>query len=136
MANIKELKKRIKSTKSTLKITSAMKLVSAAKLSKAQGRITEFKPYSSELDKTVRMASSLVEDYSHEYLKENKEVNKAIILVVSSEKGLCGGYNAQLFKRVKRFIADTNEEIEYFFIGKKSRFFFVLRLKRFMSVIG
>lgn len=119
MANIKELKKRIKSTKSTLKITSAMKLVSAAKLSKAQGRITEFKPYSSELDKTVRMASTLVEDYSHEYLKENKEVNKAILLVVSSEKGLCGGYNAQLFKKVKKFMAETNEEIEYFFIGKK-----------------
>lgn len=119
MANIKELKKRIKSTKSTLKITSAMKLVSAAKLSKAQGRIQDFKPYSSELDKTVRMASSLVENYSHEYLKENKEVNKAIVLVVSSEKGLCGGYNAQLFKKIKQTMSETEDELEFVFIGKK-----------------
>ena len=61
MANIKELKVRIGSTKSTLKITSAMKLVSAAKLSKAQNRITGFKPYSSELDNTVRVAAALAE---------------------------------------------------------------------------
>lgn len=119
MANIKELKKRIKSTTSTLKITSAMKLVSAAKLSKAQGRIMDFKPYSSELDKTVRMASSLVENYTHEYLEENKEVNKAVLLIVSSEKGLCGGYNSQLFKKVKNFIATSGEEVDCYFIGKK-----------------
>ena len=100
MANIKDLKIRIKSTKNTFKITSAMKLVSAAKLSKAQGRIANFKPYSSELESTVRMASSLVENYSHEYLKENKEAKKSIVLVVSSNKGLCGGYNAQLYKRI------------------------------------
>jgi F-type H+-transporting ATPase subunit gamma len=119
MANIKELKKRIKSTKGTLKITSAMKLVSAAKLSKAQARIQDFKPYSSELENTVRMASSLVENYSHEYLKENKKVNKAIVLVVSSEKGLCGGYNAQLFKKIKQTMSNTDEELEFVFIGKK-----------------
>lgn len=119
MANIKELKKRIKSTKGTLKITSAMKLVSAAKLSKAQARIQDFKPYSSELENTVRMASSLVENYTHEYLKENKKVNKAIVLVVSSEKGLCGGYNAQLFKKIKQTMSNTDEELEFVFIGKK-----------------
>jgi F-type H+-transporting ATPase subunit gamma len=119
MANIKELKKRIKSTKGTLKITSAMKLVSAAKLSKAQARIQDFKPYSSELESTVRMASSLVENYSHDYLNENKEVKKAIVLVISSEKGLCGGYNAQLFKKIKQTISSTDEELEFVFIGKK-----------------
>ena len=73
MANIKELKVRIGSTKSTLKITSAMKLVSAAKLSKAQNRIQGFKPYSSELDSTIRVASALVENYSHEYLTQNTD---------------------------------------------------------------
>jgi F-type H+-transporting ATPase subunit gamma len=119
MANIKELKKRIKSTKGTLKITSAMKLVSAAKLSKAQGRIQAFKPYSSELESTVRMASSLVENYSHDYLNENKEVNKALVLVISSEKGLCGGYNAQIFKKIKQKMSKTDEELEFVFIGKK-----------------
>lgn len=121
MANIKELKKRIKSTKSTLKITSAMKLVSAAKLSKAQAKITAFKPYSSELDKTVRIASSLAENYTHEYLKENTESNKSIVLVISSEKGLCGGYNTQLSKKVKSFAQSKagEEEFEFYFIGRK-----------------
>ena len=119
MANIKDLKVRIKSTKSTLKITSAMKLVSAAKLSKAQGRIANFKPYSSELDSTVRMASSLVENYTHEYLKENTEAKKSILLVVSSEKGLCGGYNSQLFKKVMNFSSSVSEKVEYQFVGKK-----------------
>jgi F-type H+-transporting ATPase subunit gamma len=119
MANIKDLKIRIKSTKNTFKITSAMKLVSAAKLSKAQGRIANFKPYSSELESTVRMASSLVENYSHEYLKENKEAKKSIVLVVSSNKGLCGGYNAQLYKRILKLKENSAENFEFYFIGKK-----------------
>ena len=119
MANIKELKVRIKSTTSTLKITSAMKLVSAAKLSKAQGRIANFKPYSSELESTVRMASALVENYTHEYLEESTEAKKSVLLIVSSEKGLCGGYNAQLFKKIKKFTEKTGEEFDYYFIGKK-----------------
>ncbi|MCO4752934.1 MAG: ATP synthase F1 subunit gamma [Bacteriovoracaceae bacterium] len=119
MANIKELKKRIKSTKSTLKITSAMKLVSAAKLAKAQARIQGFKPYSNELDKTVRTASALAKDYSHEFLKESDN-KTAAILIVSSEKGLCGGYNSQLFKQVKRFMSDNKDmNIKFYFIGRK-----------------
>lgn len=119
MANIKDLKVRINSTKSTLKITSAMKLVSAAKLSKAQHRIQGFKPYSSELDATIRVASALVDNYSHSYLTEQSS-KKVGILIVSSEKGLCGSYNSSLYKKVKAF-ADANPdyEIEYYFIGRK-----------------
>lgn len=121
MANIKDLKVRIQSTKNTLKITSAMKLVSAAKLAKAQAKIMGFKPYSVELDKTVRIASALAENYSHEYLSESNS-NKAILLVVSSEKGLCGGYNSQLFKTVKSFLDENNDkETKCYFIGKKVR---------------
>ncbi len=119
MANIKELKVRIGSTKSTLKITSAMKLVSAAKLSKAQGRIQGFKPYSSELDKTVRVAAALAENYSHEYLKESASKNAAI-LIISSDKGLCGSYNSSLYKKVKNFVqGDEDTNYKLFFIGRK-----------------
>jgi len=119
MANIKELKVKIGSTKSTLKITSAMKLVSAAKLSKAQGRIQGFKPYSSELDKTVRVAAALAENYSHEYLKESTSKNAAI-LIISSDKGLCGGYNSQLSKKIRNFVNDSEDtNFKFFFIGKK-----------------
>ncbi len=119
MANIKDLKVRIKSTASTLKITSAMKLVSAAKLSKAQARIMGFKPYSIELDKTVRIASALADGYSHEYL-EGSDSKKAILLIISSEKGLCGGYNSQLFKKVKAHLNENSDkDIKCYFIGKK-----------------
>lgn len=119
MANIKDLKVRIGSTKSTLKITSAMKLVSAAKLSKAQNRIMGFRPYSDELDKTVKVASALAENYSHEYLEEGESKNAAI-LIISSDKGLCGSYNSSLYKKVKSVIEENNEtHYELFFIGRK-----------------
>lgn len=122
MANIKELKKRIQSTKSTLKITTAMKLVSAAKLARAQSRIQGFRPYSTELERTVHVCAALAENYSHSYLKENSKNNKSIILIVSSDRGLCGGYNSQLFKKVKNFVASRpHEKFEFRFIGKKVR---------------
>ena len=103
MANIKELKKKIKSTKGTLKITQAMKLVSAAKLNKAQQAIQTTRPYAGELEETIKTVSALVENYEHEYLKEN-DSNKAALLVFSANKGLCGGYNSQLAKKVRLFL--------------------------------
>lgn len=121
MANIKDLKKRIKSTKNTFKITSAMKLVSAAKLAKVQGKILGFKPYSQELDQTVRTVAALSSDYQHEFLAEKKDNNRSVLLVVSSDKGLCGSYNSQLYKRVKNFLATTTEDVRVYFIGKKVR---------------
>lgn len=119
MANIKELKVRIKSTKSTLKITSAMKLVSAAKLSKAQAKIQGFKPYSNELDNTVRIAAALAQNYSHRYL-EGSNNSKTAILVISSNKGLCGGYNSQLYKQIKNYVdSKKDQECEFYFVGRK-----------------
>lgn len=120
MANIKDLKKKIKSTKSTLKITSAMKLVSAAKLNRAQIAITNARPYATELEETIKVISALVEHYSHPYLQE-KESKKAILLVISANKGLCGGYNTQLGRKVKLFLKETDLELELCYIGKKVR---------------
>ena len=120
MANIKELKKKIKSTKSTSKITQAMKLVSAAKLAKAQNNILNSRPYARELESTIKVVSALVQDYDHEYLHE-KENNKAVLLVISSDKGLCGSYNSQLAKKVRRFLDETELDVKVYFIGKKVR---------------
>ena len=121
MANIKELKKKIKSTKGTFKITKAMKLVSAAKLNKAQVRILGLRPYSVELEETVRTVSALASNYSNEYFLP-KDNNKAVVLVISSDKGLCGGYNSSLAKSVRRFTAEhKDEDLKFFFIGKKVR---------------
>lgn len=121
MANIKDLKKKIKSTKGTLKITKAMKLVSASKLNKAQVRILGLRPYSSELEGTVRTVSALAQNYTNVYFtpKENK---KAVVLVISSDKGLCGGYNSTLAKTIRRFVQEHKEEdLKFYWIGKKVR---------------
>ena len=121
MANIKELKKKIKSTKGTLKITTAMKLVSAAKLSKAQQAIQSSRPYAEELENTIKTISALVQNYNHPYLKVDAENKRAALLVISSNKGLCGGYNSQLAKAVRNFLAETELDVKVYFIGKKVR---------------
>lgn len=121
MANIKDLKKKIKSTKGTLKITKAMKLVSASKLNKAQVRILGLRPYSTELEETVRTVSALATNYTNEYFT-TKENNKSVVLVISSDKGLCGGYNSMLAKTVRRFVSENkDEDLKFFYIGKKVR---------------
>lgn len=123
MANIKELKKKIKSTKGTLKITQAMKLVSAAKLNKAQQAIQTTRPYATELNETIKAVSALVENYNHQYFNES-ENKQAIILVISANKGLCGGYNSQLAKHVRKEVAEkteAGEDIKVVYIGKKVR---------------
>ena len=120
MANIKDLKKKIRSTKGTLKITQAMKLVSAAKLNRAQIAIQSSRPYAQELEDLIKTISALSLGYEHDYLKKGKS-EKSVLLVISSDKGLCGGYNSQLAKKVRGFIAATEEEIEVRFIGKKVR---------------
>ena len=78
MANIKDLKKKIKSTKGTYKITKAMKLVSAAKLNKAQIRILGLRPYSTELEGTVRTVSALAQDYSNDYFLPKENIFKVV----------------------------------------------------------
>ncbi len=119
MANIKDLKKKIKSTKGTLKITSAMKLVSAAKLARAQQAIQSSRPYANELELTIKTISALVENYTHKYLEDNGNTQTEALLVISSNKGLCGGYNAQLTKELRKYLAQTDKKVKVFFIGKK-----------------
>lgn len=117
MANIKELKNKIKSTKGTLKITTAMKLVAAAKLNKAQTAILQARPYSQELENIIKVAAALSENFSHPYFEENMS-ERRLLVVISSNKGLCGGYNGNLAKAVKSFLYD-NPEAEVAFVGKK-----------------
>lgn len=96
-----------------------MKLVSASKLNKAQVRILGLRPYSSELENTVRTVSALAQNYSNEYFQQ-KDNNKSVVLVISSDKGLCGGYNTQLAKTVRRFVeGKKDEDLKFFWIGKR-----------------
>lgn len=119
MANIKDLKKKIKSTKSTHKITKAMKLVSAAKLAKAQSRILSLKPYSEELQKTVKKMTAVVSGYSNPLLHETQTAHSTL-LVISSDKGLCGSYNSGLAKKIRLFLKENSHlSFKISFIGKK-----------------
>jgi F-type H+-transporting ATPase subunit gamma len=120
MANIKDLKTKIKSTKGTLKITTAMKLVSAAKLNRAQQAIQSSRPYALELEGTIKTISALVKGYSHKYL-ESSDNKQVAVLVVSSDKGLCGGYNSQLAKCIRNFCSENDSEldIKLHFFGRK-----------------
>ena len=122
MANIKDLKKKIKSTKGTLKITTAMKLVSAAKLAKAQEAIVNSRPYAKELENFIKTISALVQNYKHPYLKSNRS-SHAIVLVIASDRGLCAGYNSQLAKAIRCYTERNSDNMNYkfVFIGKKVR---------------
>lgn len=123
MANIKDLKVKIKSTKGTLKITTAMKLVSAAKLNRAQIAIQSSRPYASELENTIKTISALVKDYDHPYLKENPENKQTALIVMAGNKGLCGGYNSAVAKKVRLFLKETDLDCKVYFVGKKGRDF-------------
>ena len=121
MANIKDLKKKIKSTKGTLKITTAMKLVSAAKLSKAQAAIHNSRPYAEELENTIKTVSALAKDYAHPFLQESSDNKMDALLLISSNKGLCGSYNSALIKEVRHFVKNRGREVKVYFIGRKGK---------------
>ena len=119
MANLKELRNRITSIGSTMKITSAMKMVSAAKLKKAQDAIVQMRPYSSKLTEILQKASSTL-DSSENVYGEVKEGNKTRLVVITSNRGLCGGFNSSVVKKAKAYIESNDEDISIASIGKKA----------------
>ncbi len=119
MANLKELRNRITSIGSTMKITSAMKMVSAAKLKKAQDAIVQMRPYSSKLTEILQKASSTLDSSENAY-GEVKEGNKTRLVVITSNRGLCGGFNSSVVKKAKAYMLDNDEEISIASIGKKA----------------
>lgn len=119
MANLKELRNRITSIGSTMKITSAMKMVSAAKLKKAQDAIVQMRPYASKLTEILQKASSTL-DASENAYGEEREGNKTRLVVITSNRGLCGGFNSSVVKRAKAYIAESGEDVSIAAIGKKA----------------
>ncbi len=107
MAGLKEVRERIKSVKSTQQITKAMKLVSASKLKKAQDRIVKMRPYSAKLQDVLSniMGNVNVGELSLSYNIE-RPVNRVLLVIVTSDRGLCGGFNSNLIKTAKKL---TNE---------------------------
>ncbi len=121
MANLKEIRNRITSIKSTMQITSAMKMVSAAKLKKAQDAITAMRPYSSKLTELLQNLSATLDSDTGGAYSTQREVSKVLLVVVTSNRGLCGGFNSSITKQVQKTVNDkySNVEIELLAIGKK-----------------
>jgi F-type H+-transporting ATPase subunit gamma len=122
MANIKELKKKIKSTKGTWKITQAMKLVSAAKLRKAQQQILNVRPYAQSLLKVIaNIAASNKID--HPLLKRVDQPKRILLMVLTSDRGLCGAFNSNINKFTENYARQNQSKFEvmdYLFIGKRA----------------
>ena len=126
MANLKEIRNRITSVGSTMQITSAMKMVSAAKLKRAQDAITQMRPYANKLTELlVNLSSSLDSAEGGEFSSE-RVINNVLLVPITSNRGLCGGFNANIIKQTTSLIREdfAAKNVSILSIGKKSSEYF------------
>ncbi len=127
---LKEVRERIKSVNSTMQVTSAMKMVAAAKLKKAQDNIVRFRPYAYRLNQMLINIISNLDGDVNSKLGEERDVNKALIVVVTSNRGLCGAFNANIIKQAEILIHTDfkhlaeNGNLDILCIGKKGNEYF------------
>ena len=126
MANLKEIRSRISSVGSTMQITSAMKMVSAAKLKRAQDAILQMRPYANKLTELlVNLSSSLDSSDGGDFSSE-REISNVLLVPITSNRGLCGGFNANIIKQTLNLIRNHYEgkDVSILSIGKKSSEYF------------
>ena len=120
MANLKEIRNRIVSVSSTMQITSAMKMVSAAKLKKAQDAITSMRPYASKLNNLIQNLSSSLEPDMNSPFVSVREKNSILLVAITSNRGLCGAFNSNVIKKTSRLVEEfSNKKVSLITIGKK-----------------
>ena len=122
MANLKEIRLRITSVGSTMQITSAMKMVSAAKLKRAQDAIVQMRPYANKLTELLENLSASLDSSDGGIYSLEREIKNVLLVTVTSNRGLCGGFNAYIMKKAKALINDeyANANVGILSIGKKS----------------
>ncbi|MEM6514892.1 MAG: ATP synthase F1 subunit gamma [Bacteroidota bacterium] len=122
MANLKEIRSRISSVSSTMQITSAMKMVSAAKLKKAQDAITAMRPYADKLTELLQNLSATLDEDSGSKFSEQRPVKKVLIVAITSNRGLCGAFNSNIVKEVSKRATNiyANQDVSFVTIGKKA----------------
>jgi F-type H+-transporting ATPase subunit gamma len=122
MANLKEIRSRIKSVGSTMQITSAMKMVSAAKLKRAQDAIIKIRPYANKLTELLESLSTSLDSSNGGAYSQSREIKKVLLVTITSNRGLCGGFNAYIIKKAKSLIKEeySDATISILSIGKKS----------------
>ncbi|MBN09376.1 MAG: ATP synthase F1 subunit gamma [Flavobacteriaceae bacterium] len=120
MSNLKEIRNRIASVSSTMQITSAMKMVSAAKLKKATDAILQMRPYSNKLTELIKNLNNSFEKMEDNPYAVIRSTNKTLIIAITSNRGLCGAFNSSIIKVVKEIQNDKNEnDVSIMSIGKK-----------------
>jgi F-type H+-transporting ATPase subunit gamma len=125
MANLLDIRRRIKSVKNTQQVTKAMKMVSAAKLRRATDRVINARPFADKMREMLKnLASQTAEDFHHPLLDARGD-QRYRVFVITADKGLCGGFNANLIKATQVFLkGHADKEIELVTIGRKGRDFF------------
>lgn len=127
MATLREIRRRIASVRSTQQITKAMKMVAAARLRKAQEKALSLRPYAEKLDEMVRHLMANVENH-HDPLLQIRPVEKVLVVIVTADRGLCGGFNSNVIRESVRTIQSINEkEIQVYPVGRKSKEYFAKR---------
>ncbi|MDC8005048.1 ATP synthase F1 subunit gamma [Aureisphaera galaxeae] len=121
MANLKEIRNRISSVGSTMQITSAMKMVSAAKLKKAQDAITAMRPYADTLTALLQNLSATLDGDSGSKFADQREVNKVLVVAITSNRGLAGAFNSNIVKEANRSVQETyaGKQVDFVTLGKK-----------------
>ena len=120
MANLKEIRNRITSVQSTMQITSAMKMVSAAKLKKAQDAIVAMRPYAEKLTELIQNLSTVLEGEIGEEYTKVKDTNKVLVVAITSNRGLCGAFNSNIIKQTNLLVEQyKGKQVDVFCIGKK-----------------
>ena len=120
MANLKEIRNRITSVSSTMQITSAMKMVSAAKLKKAQDAITAMRPYAEKLTELLQNVSASLEGENGSKYSDQRPVNKVLVVAITSNRGLSGAFNANIVKQTRNLVGlYAGKQVDFVTIGKK-----------------
>ncbi len=122
MPNLKDIRKRIDSVRNTQKITKAMKMVAAAKFRRAQEAILNARPYAFRIDGMIKGLTEVLDEYMHPLMVPHEEVKKVALLVITSDKGLCGGFNGNILRTVTRTLGSDwkDKDVSLFLVGRKA----------------
>jgi F-type H+-transporting ATPase subunit gamma len=125
MANLLDIRRRIKSVKNTEQITKAMKMVSASKLRRAQERVINARPFANKMTEVLsELAAHTPEDFQHPLLDQRGD-ERYLVVLVTADKGLCGAFNANLIKAAQAFLKEhAGKQIQFLAVGRKGRDFF------------
>ena len=130
MATLRDIRRRISSVKKTQQITKAMKMVAAAKLRRAQERVEKARPYATGLSEVISRVSANVDVELNPFFQKREQEKSITYIVISADRGFCGGFNSNIFKAAKKVIDDdmaTGKDVRIIVVGKKGVDFFTRR---------